>query len=340
MELIQRNLVKIIECVTPSGPKGNVNVAGTKKILETWRNRKLFPANVIEKVEKPLLSRELGANAPASSETGFTKDDILKRMDEDRERHKRIREEIWIRPADEDPEAEFLQNWDEVSDIDDVDYEDMECENEKYLPGYPWILEFDRFLPSPAIFQSRQSAPSVTTSAITNSSSPTEEESAVAAKRLTSPDGTISLVKTNSNSQPPSPSAIFPATTATTSASHTAATAAAPFEHYHNGYQPPGRDHQRSQTYSHAYSQPPQNHQHSHPATSSSSSNAHSQSHSYSHSHSLSRQYGHPHAYYDPSIPTGPAADSAPSSRKTSPLRRSPPSSSHRASSSPHPRQI
>ncbi|KAG0255089.1 hypothetical protein BG011_005331 [Mortierella polycephala] len=193
MELIQRNLVKIIECVTPSGPKGNVNVAGTKKILETWRNRKLFPENVIEKVEKPLLSRELGANAPASSETGFSKDDILKRMDEDRERHKRIREEIWIRPADEDPEAEFLQNWDEVSDIDDVDYENMECENEKYLPGYPWILEFDRFLPSPAIFQSRQSAPSVTTSATTNSPSSTGEETAAAAKRLTSPDGTIAL---------------------------------------------------------------------------------------------------------------------------------------------------
>ncbi|KAF9901318.1 hypothetical protein EC991_006274 [Linnemannia zychae] len=153
IDLIQKNLPKIIECVTPSGPKGNVNVAGTKKILELWRARKLFSESALDKVEKPLLARELGANAPASFDTGFTKDDILKRMDEDRERHKRIREEIWIRPSEEDPGAEFLQNWDEVSDLDEVDYEDMEAENEKYLPGYPWELEFDRFLPSPAIFK-------------------------------------------------------------------------------------------------------------------------------------------------------------------------------------------
>ncbi|KAF9121337.1 hypothetical protein BGW39_010597 [Mortierella sp. 14UC] len=153
IDLIQKNLPRIIECVTPSGPKGNVNVAGTKKILELWRVRKLFSESALDKVEKPLLSRELGANAPASFDTGFTKDDILKRMDEDRERHKRIREEIWIRPSDEDPGAEFLQYWDEVSDLDEVDYEDMEAENEKYLPEYPWDLEFDRFLPSPAIFK-------------------------------------------------------------------------------------------------------------------------------------------------------------------------------------------
>ncbi|KAG0317630.1 hypothetical protein BGZ97_005095 [Linnemannia gamsii] len=153
IDLIQKNLPKIIECVTPSGPKGNVNVAGTKKILELWRARKLFSESALDKVENPLLSRELGANAPASFDTGFTKDDILKRMDEDRERHKRIREEIWIRPSDEDPGAEFLQSWEDVSDLDEVDYEDMEAENEKYLPGYPWELEFDRFLPSPAIFK-------------------------------------------------------------------------------------------------------------------------------------------------------------------------------------------
>ncbi|KAF9292599.1 hypothetical protein BGZ68_000003 [Mortierella alpina] len=159
-ELIQRNLTKIIDCVTPSGPKGNVNVAGTKKILETWRNKKLFPGSVIDTVEELLLSRELGANAPMTTETGLTKDDILKRMDEDRERHKRIREEIWIRPSDEDPGAEFEQYWDEVADIEDVDYEDMEAENDKYLPGYPWTLEFDRFLPSPAIFKSKASTPS------------------------------------------------------------------------------------------------------------------------------------------------------------------------------------
>jgi hypothetical protein len=37
-DLIQKNLAKIVECVTPSGAKGNVNVAGTKKVSRTARN--------------------------------------------------------------------------------------------------------------------------------------------------------------------------------------------------------------------------------------------------------------------------------------------------------------
>ncbi|KAF9092515.1 hypothetical protein BGX23_004227 [Mortierella sp. AD031] len=203
IDLIQKNLPKIIECVTPSGPKGNVNVAGTKKILELWRARKLFSDSALDKVEKPLLSRELGANAPTSFDTGFTKDDILKRMDEDRERHKRIREEIWIRPAEEDPGAEFLQYWDDMSDLDEVDYEDMEGENEKYLPGYPWELEFDRFLPSPAIFKlkpklmesvfAESNADGNNSSSNSSNGGNSSSSSAAAAKRLTSPEGTVSM---------------------------------------------------------------------------------------------------------------------------------------------------
>ncbi|KAF9312155.1 hypothetical protein BG003_006577 [Podila horticola] len=146
-DLIGKNLSSIVESVAPSGPKGNVNVAGTKKILELWRSKKLFHHGVIEVVEKPLLARELGARS-MTSEAGMAKEDILRRMDEDRERHKRIREEIWIRPADEDPSAEFQQDWDEVSDIDEHDYEDIECENNKYLPGFPWDMEFESSIPT------------------------------------------------------------------------------------------------------------------------------------------------------------------------------------------------
>lgn len=147
MDLIGKNLASIVESVAPSGPKGNVNVAGTKKILELWRSKKLFHHGVIDVVEKPLSARELGARS-MTSEAGMAKEDILRRMDEDRERHKRIREEIWIRPADEDPSAEFQQDWDEVSDIDEHDYEDIECENNKYLPGFPWDMEHEPSIPT------------------------------------------------------------------------------------------------------------------------------------------------------------------------------------------------
>ena len=45
---------------------------------------------------------------------------IEQRIEEDRERHKRLRESIWAVVADEDQEFERL--WDEVSEIGEDDY--------------------------------------------------------------------------------------------------------------------------------------------------------------------------------------------------------------------------
>ncbi|RUP23481.1 hypothetical protein BC936DRAFT_138998 [Jimgerdemannia flammicorona] len=64
-------------------------------------------------------------------------------MEEDRERHKRLREDIWIRPADETGDAEFEQAWVSTADLDDYDYEVMMLENLKYRPRYPWAEMLD-----------------------------------------------------------------------------------------------------------------------------------------------------------------------------------------------------
>ncbi|KAF9353753.1 hypothetical protein BGX34_011397 [Mortierella sp. NVP85] len=267
IDLIQRNLAKIVECVTPNGPKGNVNVPGTKKILESWRAKKVFPEIVIDKVEKPLSSRELGISAAATVDSGFTKDDILKRMDEDRERHKRIREEIWIRPSDEDPFAEFLQNWEEVSELDDNDYEDMDSENEKYLAGYPWPLEFDRFLPSPGIFKHK-----ALSSANTET---TADPGAVAIKRLTSPEGTVTVSNLGGTKVPTA----IPATS-----------------HQHNGHAfQSGRDNPRSYGVFHS-----SHHQYSqthHAYSSTFNSHARTQHHERKLSNSTSTQTGYANGY-------------------------------------------
>jgi len=57
---------------------------------------------------------------------------IQERMEEDRERHKRLRENIWqIMPAlSEEDDPEFEKAWDESSDLNDDDYEIMREENE------------------------------------------------------------------------------------------------------------------------------------------------------------------------------------------------------------------
>lgn len=47
------------------------------------------------------------------------KSEILKRIEEDRERHKRVKEEQWIRRGTFDDE--FDQQWDQLSDYNDKD---------------------------------------------------------------------------------------------------------------------------------------------------------------------------------------------------------------------------
>lgn len=60
------------------------------------------------------------AFAKANGVTRPDKRQIEQRIEEDRERHKRLRESIWAIGADGDEEFERL--WDEVSDIGEDDY--------------------------------------------------------------------------------------------------------------------------------------------------------------------------------------------------------------------------
>ncbi|RUS15185.1 CTD kinase subunit gamma CTK3-domain-containing protein [Endogone sp. FLAS-F59071] len=136
VDLVRRDLQKVIIAVVPNDAKGSVNLASTKKVLANWKQKGIFPTSDIEQAERPLTTREI--KSQESSNDGFSKNDILKRMDEDRERHKRLREDVWIRPADETGDAEFEQAWSSTADLDDYDYEVMMLENFKYRPRYPW----------------------------------------------------------------------------------------------------------------------------------------------------------------------------------------------------------
>lgn len=154
----------------------------------------------------------------------------------------------------------------------------MDGENEKYLATYPWALEFDRFLPSPGMFKHKATS--------STSAEPNANPGPAAIKRLTSPEGTVSVSNLSAGTK---------ASTATSTANY-----------QHNGYQSQStRDHHRSYAASHSSS----SHHHHHPSThhvysSSSSSHAQSGNHSYS--------------YYDSSTRTGSEADTT-SSYRTSP---------------------
>ncbi|KAJ2526990.1 hypothetical protein EV175_007594, partial [Coemansia sp. RSA 1933] len=58
--------------------------------------------------------------------------EILRRIEEDRERHKRHKEDAWIRPPNEPPVDELNAYWETTSDFNDADWFELTAENGEY----------------------------------------------------------------------------------------------------------------------------------------------------------------------------------------------------------------
>ncbi|EIW66005.1 hypothetical protein TREMEDRAFT_45988 [Tremella mesenterica DSM 1558] len=136
---VSEDLSRVVENVVPATREGILNLKAAKQILESWRLRRILDPNIIdaslEKLEKHRFVEI--EEKKRSHEQAFSKNDILRRMEEDRERHKRLRERIWILPIPPlleekdrtkgmDPlNVEFDQLWENVSDLDEDDLEKM-----------------------------------------------------------------------------------------------------------------------------------------------------------------------------------------------------------------------
>ncbi|KAJ2320579.1 hypothetical protein H4S02_001371 [Coemansia sp. RSA 2611] len=127
--LIKKDIVALVKLVAPETPGGDSNVPQVRKVVAGWRRRSVFDGFILEKLDKLLAKR--GGSAGAS-ESGMRHQDILKRIEEDRERHKRHKEDVWIRPANEPSENELDAYWDTTSDFNDADWQEIEAENEEY----------------------------------------------------------------------------------------------------------------------------------------------------------------------------------------------------------------
>ncbi|WVQ99733.1 hypothetical protein IAU59_006875 [Kwoniella sp. CBS 9459] len=98
---VTANLKELVEKVVPDSREGVLNLRSAKQILESWRMRRVIDYDTIEEVLESLKGRTYGHGEPSekrSHEQAFSKNEILRRMEEDRERHKRLRERIWILP--------------------------------------------------------------------------------------------------------------------------------------------------------------------------------------------------------------------------------------------------
>ncbi|KAH9866542.1 hypothetical protein J1614_008232 [Plenodomus biglobosus] len=129
VRMLQRDILAVVECVV--GEEG-ANVRVVRKVLKTLEALKILLPETVGELEGVLKSREgahpflegegQGARA-AVSRNGVAKMDkrqIEHRIEEDRERHKRLRESIWAVPGEREEEMERL--WEEASEIGEDDF--------------------------------------------------------------------------------------------------------------------------------------------------------------------------------------------------------------------------
>jgi CTD kinase subunit gamma len=157
ISLIQRELKTIIGAVASADPEGAANVATVKKVLESLKRKGVVERTADEDIYAMLREREelyhlderessdeMMSDGDESEEEEdeeeagkrrkrrFDEQTVQARMEEDRERHKRLRENIWQIPLkqSEDEDPEFEKAWNETSDLNEDDYEIMREENE------------------------------------------------------------------------------------------------------------------------------------------------------------------------------------------------------------------
>ncbi|TFK26295.1 hypothetical protein FA15DRAFT_667592 [Coprinopsis marcescibilis] len=111
VEFVTRDLSKIIEYVVPEGRQGLPNLVSTKQILENWRSKRIIDPQKVDEALAILDSRTIPTDSqpeaqadnkpnPSTSQQrqDMSKNDVFKRIEEDRERHKRLRERRWVQP--------------------------------------------------------------------------------------------------------------------------------------------------------------------------------------------------------------------------------------------------
>ncbi|KAL7413482.1 CTD kinase subunit gamma CTK3-domain-containing protein [Mrakia frigida] len=104
VDYVTRDLSKIVELVVPESREGVLNLLSAKQILESWRTKRVINPELVDHVLETLEKRKATAHVASSNSRkrahyeNFSHADTLRRMEEDRERQKRLRERIWILP--------------------------------------------------------------------------------------------------------------------------------------------------------------------------------------------------------------------------------------------------
>ncbi|PCH35507.1 hypothetical protein WOLCODRAFT_125905 [Wolfiporia cocos MD-104 SS10] len=177
---IARDLAKIVAYVVPEGRQGLPNLMSTKQILESWRAKRVLDPQQVGDVLATLDARrdslehaqaaDPTSRAASASAPALPRVEVFKRIEEDRERHKRLRERRWVQPAAHGPhtalppplaaflplahedgegheettlDIEFENEWETTSDWNEDDDEAAFEENALCFPAQDGEQEMD-----------------------------------------------------------------------------------------------------------------------------------------------------------------------------------------------------
>lgn len=128
---ITRDIPQIVDLAVPRVKAGLANVAPTEKVLKDLVAKKVIEERHLARAHEYLVERAVyiqstpGLVDPNVPET--TNDEILRRMEEDRERGKKVKEGQW---SVDSASEEFLSAWENIGGLTDLDFEQMDEDNE------------------------------------------------------------------------------------------------------------------------------------------------------------------------------------------------------------------
>jgi len=126
VDFLARDLGNIVECVVPSGRAGLPNLTSVKGILENWKSKRIIDPQKVDEIISGLTKQNDHISGLPSSQSlspgkPMSRDDIFKRIEEDRERHKRLREKRWVQPISHNPSMYRLASFMPLSEDGDED---------------------------------------------------------------------------------------------------------------------------------------------------------------------------------------------------------------------------
>ncbi|KAL2014411.1 hypothetical protein VTN00DRAFT_1936 [Thermoascus crustaceus] len=143
VRMIQRDILRVVDAVAPADGSGAANVKHVRRVLNGLQSKSVLSAETVAEIDACLKEREthpahllddpVEGHDPSAKSRGGTsrgskangamrvdKRQIEQRIEEDRERNKRLRESMWaVSGNDAD---EFGRFWDEGSDTGEDDY--------------------------------------------------------------------------------------------------------------------------------------------------------------------------------------------------------------------------